>query len=214
MYILGIDIGTTKIAGVLLDRSKNRIIKAVSVNSEAKVNSPEEWEKIQDPQIILEKSLAILVELKSLSPQPIQSIGISSQMHGFLYIDGKGKAVSPLYTWQDNRGAIPTKSGKSAQQIIRDKTGYSIYAGYALCTHYYNTLENLIPQEAEKIVSIGTYLGMVLCGASNATIDPSEAASFGLYDITRRDFRVDAVKTLWGTTDFLSREGPVFFYNG
>ncbi len=210
MYILGIDIGTTKIAGVLLDREKNQIIKALSINSKAGLKSAEEWEKIQDPRIILETSLKIVNELKGISPEPVQSIGISSQMHGFLYVDKQGKSVSPLYTWQDSRGAIPLESGKSARDIISEKTGYSIFAGYALCTHYYNTRNSLVPEQAEKIVSIGTYLGMEMCGSSRATIDPSEAASFGLYDISTREFRLDALQTLWGNADFLPDRVPFY----
>ena len=210
MHILGIDIGTTKIAGVLLDQDQNRILKAISVNSGAGLNSSKEWEKIQDPRIILETSLKIVKELKEFSPEPILSIGISSQMHGFLYVDTRGKPVSPLYTWQDSRGAIPMSSGKSAREIILEKTGYSIFAGYALCTHFYNTLENLVPKNADKIVSIGTYLGMELCSTSKATIDPSEAASFGLYDIIRKEFRLDAVQTLWGSDDFLPERVPFY----
>ena len=28
-------------------------------------------------------------------------------MHGILYVDADGNAVSPLYTWQDARGSLP-----------------------------------------------------------------------------------------------------------
>ncbi len=214
MSILGLDIGTTKVAGVLLNAKENRIIKALSLNSGAGISTEKEWEKIQDPGIILDKIQSILKELKKHTPEPIESIGISSQMHGYLYVDKTGKAVSPLYTWQDSRGAVLLESGQTAREIIREKTGHSIFAGYALCTHYYNTLQGLVPREAEKIVSIGTYLGMVLCGSAKATIDPSEAASFGLYDITQGEFFLDSINTLWGNSDFLPERVPFYHSMG
>ena len=37
----------------------------------------------------------------------IERIGVTGQMHGILYLDGEGNAVSPLYTWQDARGDAP-----------------------------------------------------------------------------------------------------------
>jgi len=215
MYILGIDIGTTKIAGVLLELPENRIVKVLSKVSRADIASSPEWERIQDPEVIVDTAAGLIGELKEAAEQEIRCIGISSQMHGFVYVDNRGLAAGPLYTWQDNRAAIPiAPSGDSALKIIREKTGKSIFAGYALATHYYNTLQGLQPAEPCRISSIGGYLGMRLCGLTQATIDPSEAASFGLYDQDAGEFYLDDIKALWGSIDFLPRRVPFFSQMG
>ncbi len=204
MYILGIDIGTTKIAGVLLEVPGKRMVEAVSVNSEADIPSPHEWERTQNPDVILQKAESIIADLKGKAKGKIACIGISSQMHGFLYVDGDGRSSGPLYTWQDNRAAVPVEpAGKSARELIQDRTGKSVYSGYALATHYYNFLKGLAPDSPYRIVSIGGYLGMRLCGLTEATIDPSEGAGFGLYDPDAGDFCLDEIRSLWGHTDFL-----------
>ena len=215
MYILGIDIGTTKIAGVLLEIPGNRIVKVISVNSEADIPSPHEWERIQNPELIVRKAEGIIADLKGAAGKKIACIGISSQMHGFLYTDGKGQPLGPLYTWQDSRAALPAgPSGESALELIESKTGKSIFSGYALATHYYNFLNGLVPSVPCRIVTIGAYLGMKLCGLTEGTIDPSEAASFGLYDLPERTFCLDEIRTLWGSSDFLPRSVPFHYRMG
>ncbi len=211
MYILGIDIGTTKIAGVLLEVPESRIVKVISMNTDANLSSQFEWEKTQDPSLIIKHAHSIISELKESVNEKVACIGISSQMHGFLYVSNEGGSLSPLYTWQDNRAAIPTgDSGESVQRIIKSKTGKEIYSGYALATHYYNTINGKDPDQPYQIVSIGGFLGMQLCGLKTAFIDPSEAASFGLYDLEKKDFFLDDLKALWGNVDFLPQRVPFF----
>ena len=92
------------------------------------------------------------------------------------------------------------------------KPGQPICSGYALATHYYNYLNNLQPKEKYQIVSIGAYLGMRLCNVSKACVDPSEAASFGLYSVEKRDFQ--GIAALWGEKDFLPEQVPFYHQVG
>ncbi len=208
MYLLGIDIGTTKIAGVLLFDDK--LVKVLSENSKAILPSIHSWEHLQDPNIILETAFRVIDQLKQQINEPIISIGISGQMHGFLYVTREGNACSPLFTWQDSRAAIPLEQDSSVtvQHLIQEKTGHNIFPGYALATHYYNYYKKLVPESACRIVSIGGYLTMKLCCSSQVCIDPSEAASFGLYDVKNRVFLFKDIKKLWHSSDFLPRLVP------
>ena len=215
MYILGIDIGTTKIAGVLLEVPGNRVVNVISRESGADLASAHDWEKIQDPELIVETAGSIIGELKDSAEEKVACIGISSQMHGFLYLNEAGQSISPLYTWQDSRAALPADpSGETVRDIIKGKTGKSIFSGYALATHYYNNLKELQPAEPYQIASIGCYLGMGLCGLKKASVDPSEGASFGLYDQDEGSFYLEDVMTLWGCADFLPRPVPFFHQMG
>ena len=217
MYILGIDIGTSKIAGVLLSADEKQVHKVCAESNHADIPSLHSWEKRQDPERIVQTATQIIDKLKQAAGA-IASIGISGQMHGFLYVDAEGQAIGPLYTWQDNRAAQPlneTLHGAASITVleqIAQKTGQPICSGYALATHYYNCLNNLQPKGKYRIVSIGAYLGMRLCNVSKACVDPSEAASFGLYSVEKRDFQ--EIAALWGEKDFLPEQVPFYHQVG
>jgi len=208
MITIGLDIGTTKIAGILWDSEKNRAVEVLSQDSNAHIESEKEWEQIQNPDLIIQKVLYITEELKKAAAEPVSGIGISSQMHGFLYINSEGKALSPLYTWQDLRGACTLESGLTAIEEIGEITGTPISAGYGLATHYYNFKNSLAPLVSYRIVSIGGFAAMNLCGLTNPSIDPSEGAGFGLYDTAELCFMHNRIKGLFGSDDFLPDEVP------
>ena len=128
MYILGIDIGTSKIAGVLLSTDEKQVHKVCAEPNHADIPSLHSWEKRQDPERIVETAIQIIDKLKQAADS-IVSIGISGQMHGFLYVDAEGQAIGPLYTWQDNRAAQPLNetlndaASITALEQIAQKTG-------------------------------------------------------------------------------------------
>ena len=94
MQAVGIDIGTTSICAVVIDE-KGTLIKSITKNSEAFINSPYEWEKIQNVEKITALAESMLDELVD---ENTGAIGVTGQMHGIVYTDEGGNAVSPLYT--------------------------------------------------------------------------------------------------------------------
>ncbi|MFB9278637.1 sedoheptulokinase [Cohnella cellulosilytica] len=117
MYVAGIDIGTTSVCCVIADAQTGAIANVAARTNDAERPSEQGWDRTQDPRRIV----AILEEMiagQAVYWKDVSAIGISCQMHGILYVDGRGDAVSPLYTWQDRRGdlaldrsAEPTESG-------------------------------------------------------------------------------------------------------
>ena len=182
MHAIGIDIGTTSICGVLLDVSDGKILKQQTIASEAFITTENSWEKIQDVNKILSIARKILDEL--LSPE-VLAIGLTGQMHGILYTDKEGVAISPLYTWQDERGNQPYKETTYAAYL-------GSYTGYGNVTDFYNRINGLRPKEAASYCTIQDYLGMVLCGLKKPVIHKSNAASFGCFEPKTCEFR-DAV---------------------
>ena len=98
MYAIGIDIGTTSICGVLIDISDGTVVKSSTVPSEAFLKTDNVWEKIQNTEKIINIAKNIIDDF--LNKETVV-IGITGQMHGIVYIDNNGSAISPLYTWQD-----------------------------------------------------------------------------------------------------------------
>lgn len=179
MHAIGIDIGTTSICGVLLDVSDGKILKQQTIASEAFITTENSWEKIQDVNKIISIAREILDEL--LSPE-VLVIGLTGQMHGILYTDKEGVAISPLYTWQDERGNLPYKETTYAAYL-------GSYTGYGNVTDFYNRINGLRPKEAVSYCTIQDYLGMVLCGLKKPVIHTSDAASFGCFELKTCEFR-------------------------
>lgn len=204
MFFIGIDIGTTSICGVLYDAVQDKVVKE---RHEENHFVPGEGFR-QDPEEIVRTAQHLLAGLlensapkegnrpgqgESGRPQ-IGGIGISSQMHGILYVDRSGKAVSPFYTWKNEWGNETYRAGKSYARYLSEQTGMDLYAGYGSVTHFYLQQRGLLPQDAASFVNIGDYLAMVLTGSSEVLADVTLAASFGGFDLKRRQFALSALK--------------------
>lgn len=184
MKVIGIDIGTTGICGVLLDGKNGNVILSKTVDSNAFIKTPNEWERIQDPNKIISICMDILSSFLNDFEEDVVAIGLTGQMHGIVYVNSEGMAVSPLYTWQDERGNLP----------YRDTTyaGYlGSFSGYGNVTDFYNRKNNLVPQDAVTYCTIHDYLGMVLCQNKKPILHASDAASFGFYNVAQNKFDYD-----------------------
>ena len=120
MQIIGIDIGTTTISGVVLDYKKGKtakLLEAKTIENGCFIPAANEWEKIQDADRIVRKAGGLLDYFLNKYHR-IQRIGLTGQMHGIVYIDRAGKCVSPLYTWQDGRGGL----WENGQQLKSGRT--------------------------------------------------------------------------------------------
>ena len=181
MKAVGIDIGTTNICGVLLDCETGNIEKSVTRNSDAFINGCEEWEKLQYVDKIIDIATKIL---ELLVDNDTAVIGVTGQMHGIVYTDKNGYAVSPLYTWQDSRGNQPFQDTTYAKYL-------GSYSGYGNVTDFYNTQKGIRPKGAVSYCTIADYFVMRLCSLELPIIHSSNAASFGLYDIKEKKFNYD-----------------------
>lgn len=183
-----IDIGTTTLSAVVLDILNEKQLECFNMPNDSDITPKNEGERTQDPRKILQIARAIVKKIYDRYPRVI-SLGFTGQMHGILYVDENGQAVSPLYTWQDQRGGEYLYEMKTA-------TGCSLAAGYGFVTHYYNMKKGLVPENAYTFCSIMDYLVMQLSGRKKPVVHPSVAASFGLFDIKANEFDKTALSTL------------------
>ncbi len=178
---IGIDIGTTSICGVVIDTKTGELIQSITKDSEAFLDGCAPWEKIQS----VDKIIAISTEiLNSLISDATQVIGVTGQMHGIVYVDDKGKSLSPLYTWQDGRGNQPFGDTTYAEFL-----GSS--SGYGTVTDFYNRQNDLVPKNASGFCTIQDYFVMQLCGLTKPLVHITDAASFGLFDLKTKQFTYD-----------------------
>ncbi len=212
MNIMGIDIGTTTISMVLMDKESKEIAayETVSHQSFLKGKTPEE--KIQDPERIWRITKEKMDGLIHAYGRP-EGIGLTGQMHGMLYVDDGGQAASPLYTWQDGNGSRPWKDGRSSVDVLKERAKASA-AGYGLATHFCLQMEGRVPKDARRMTTIGDYIAMRLCGHAQPVIGADMAASWGCFDLREKTFLYDALEKAGVDISYLPEVGKEHFIAG
>ncbi|MDO4459486.1 MAG: FGGY family carbohydrate kinase [Clostridia bacterium] len=188
MKILGVDIGTTSISTVVFE---NSVTESKTIENGTFIKG-EAFEKIQDPKQIWEKVGSVVTEFLT-KYKDIEAIGLTGQMHGIVYLDENGEAVSPLYTWQDARGDLPYDENHSYAGYLSELTGHKLATGYGMVTHFYNIKNNLVPKNAVCFCTIMDYVAMKLAGLTRPKTEPTNAAGLGLFDLKNNVFDEEAL---------------------
>jgi sedoheptulokinase len=191
MRCVGLDLGTTKISGVAIDTDPppGRVLRVVSREHGAGLPGERPWEDLQDPERILSAAREALAELCSAGGGAARPEGlcVTGQMHGVLYADAEGRALSPLMTWLDNRAGQPHPSGGTWAEALSAAVGRGIAAGYGAATHYYNRHHGLVPPQAAWLCTLMDFVTLRLTAGPDGVprrpvTDATIAASVGLVE--------------------------------
>lgn len=200
MKIMGIDIGTTTVSVVLKEEHTESLLARETVEHCSFLKSDVPGQKIQDPERIYEITESIIEKIKNEYGIP-DGIGFTGQMHGMLYVDASGMAVSPLYTWQDGCGEILLEGGKSSVQFLKDVGATA--SGYGIVTHFYLQKTGQVPENAVKMTTISDYIAMRLCGNSCPVLGLDMAASWGCFDLEKQEFLYEKMEQAGVDTSYL-----------
>ncbi len=193
MNAIGMDIGTTTICAIVVDTQTGAVQKTVTTPNDCPIISTKRYERLQNPEKILEKVRG-LVETLVKDYAPIACIGVTGQMHGVVYLDETGKALSPFYTWQDESALEPYTDEKTYAAYLASLTEYPMSAGFGLATVFVHTINKTVPENAANICTIHDYVAMHLAGEKLPIMHASNAASFGLFDSNTRRFDISAIQ--------------------
>lgn len=194
VIVIGLDIGTTSICGAALELPGGRLLRSVTRPNNAWLQA-DGVRAEQDPDQILLTVREMLQELTAQYPVAA-GIGITGQMHGMLYVDRSGRAVSPLYTWQDRRGLEPADDRGTYVEWLERETGHPIAAGFGLVTHAVLARQGNVPDQAAALCTIADYAAMRLGGGRVPVMDPSMAASLGFFDVEHGRFDTKALNAV------------------
>ena len=86
MHIMGIDIGTTSISLVLVEKESGNLIARETADHQSFLKSDSPEGKIQDPERIYRITREKIEKLNHTYGIPV-GIGVTGQMHGMLYVD-------------------------------------------------------------------------------------------------------------------------------
>lgn len=191
--VIGVDIGTTTISVNLIEVETGAVVRSATYLNDSNIPSSDGFSDLQDPDKIYMIVLNALEDM--MCEYSVSAIGITGQMHGIVYIDKNGNAVSPLYTWRDACGnEVCTKYGsdKSYCAVLSEITGYAMASGFGCTTFYNHTLTNSIPAEATCFCTIQDYVVIRLVNKNTPIMHVSNAASLGLFDVDKMRFDTSA----------------------
>ena len=201
MVILGVDIGTSKVAAVLLD-SEGTLCGVSSLLHEADMHSPAGHAE-QDPSRLFEAVVHSVQALPAEIRRTVAAVGITGQMHGVVLADASGHPVSPLITWQDLRCE---QAGFLRE--LQQRTGYTLNSGFGCATLAHLAAQGQLPKLAKTSGTIGDWLVARLCGRSRCVTDPTNAASWGLFDLAALRWDMQAVQAAEITAELLPEVVP------
>ena len=149
MSVLGIELGSTRIKGVLIDESR-RFIQSGIYNWENRLENGywtyplgEVWTGIKNVISQLDEPLDI---------SQFAAVGISAMMHGYLVFDKNGELLVPFRTWRNT-------NTEAAALKLTELFGFNIPLRWSVA-HLYQAILNG-EEHTEKIDYITTLAGYV-----------------------------------------------------
>ena len=189
--LVGVDLGTTKLAALALDAGSGALLAVRDCANRFQLPAGEAASE-QDAAAICAAAMGLLRELvndQAVHGADILGVGVTGQMHGVVIIGDDGTPLTPLINWQDGRGqwpdagtdmsyadAVCTLLGEERVQ----RSGGRPASGYGSVTLYRLARGTQLPADG-KALTIHDLLVYQLCG--HAATDPTDAASWGLYDV-------------------------------
>lgn len=195
MVLIGLDLGSTTLSLAAVDAADGRTVQVMNEPNKRALPSDISGGVLLDAEGMALDALSLIECAERTFPE-IAAIGLTGQMHGVLYLSGEGQALSPLYSWQDQRGQMPVGDGVTLAQALSERSGYPLATGYGLVTHSALQRQGRVPEQATVLCTIADYVGMRLCGLASPCLHESMAHSLGLYDMHRHAFDVEAVERL------------------
>jgi xylulokinase len=210
-FFLGIDVSTTGVKALLVDRSGAVI---GSATTELPLYTPQPLWSEQDPLDWWNgaiKSVRDVLQAAGISGDQVEGIGLTGQMHGLTLLDEAGQVLRPAILWNDQRTAaqcdeIRARIGRSRLIQI---TGNDALAGFtAPKILWVQENEPQVYARVRHILLPKDYVRYRLTGAF--AIDRADGAGTILIDIKTRDWSPEMLKALDIPLEWLPKtyEGP------
>lgn len=193
--ILGLDLGTTTVTGVLLDAGSGEVVSHSLRRNDSGLRAGRAGRAEQDPLRLRSLTLEVLTELAATGlsgsrDRTVSGLALTGQMHGLLCVDADGQPLTPLISWQDQRTAEPLSGDGTALDQIRSRTadldweenGCPLAHGYGAATLFWLIEQGQLPQGTERACTIAGWLAGQLT-SQPAVTDPTFAASWGVYSL-------------------------------
>ena len=175
--ILGIELGSTRIKGVLIDENHNPVASG-SFSWENRLENGVWTYRLEDAVAGIRACYSDLrrdVEKKFGQPlRRVAAIGISGMMHGYLVLDREGKQIAPFRTW---RNTITAEASKELMELFQ----FNIPQRWSIA-HLYQAILNKEEhvKDIHKLMTLSVYIHYLLTG--EVAVGVGEASGMFPYD--------------------------------
>lgn len=187
MLMMGVDLGTSSTKTVVIDRDGHLLSSAVQ---EYSFDTPRPGWAEQDPDVWLRAALEtmrrVLVEA-DISPERIEAIGLSGQMHGTVCLDGRGRVLRPSIIWADQRSRdqVARVCRELGPERLGKWTGNPLATGFMLSSWLWlREHEPQVFRATDHLLLPKDYVRYRL--TSQIGSEPSDASSTLLFDTAHR----------------------------
>ena len=183
LYI-GIDLGTSSLKGLLVDKD-GKILKTASRDYD--VEYPHNGWSQQDPEDWLKAMKEVLAELSEGHKEEIKGLSFGGQMHGLVVLDENDEVIRPCILWNDGRTEKETEYLNTVigKEKLSKLTGNIAFAGFTAPKILWlkeNEPENFA--RIKKIMLPKDYLAYMLTGTFSS--DYSDASGMLLLDVEHK----------------------------
>lgn len=191
--LLGIDIGTSSVKGVLFDTETSRV--AAVGQREYPIHKPAPDRAEQDPEDWWRATVDVVRQVTTAAGRTdVAAIGLCGQMHGFAMVDEKKQSIHPAIIWADQRSAAEVEAliGMLGAERYTQIAGTLPATGFMAATLLW--LKRHEPALLDRIRTVllpKDYMRLKLTGELGS--DPSDAAATGLFDITARGWSAEII---------------------
>ncbi|MEX3982648.1 xylulokinase [Paraburkholderia sp. EG287A] len=187
---IGIDLGTSGVKAVLLDRAGDVL---GSASAPLTVSRPQPRWSEQAPQdwwLATQSALRALIDEargRGIDPARIEALGLTGQMHGATLLDAQGEVLRPAILWNDGRSDTECIELERAVPQLHAIAGNLAMPGFtAPKLLWVRKHEPEIFARIAHVLLPKDYLRWLLTGVF--ATDPSDAAGTLWLDIAKRDY--------------------------
>ena len=167
--ILALDVGTSSTRAILFDAKGDKIGEAAQI--EYSQSTTPDGGVETDANALLERTAQCVDELLKTTNACPTAVACSCFWHSLMAVDANGNALTPLYSWADNRAApwIPALRATLDEEETHARTGCVFHTSYwpAKLLWLHHTRPELF-NSSTRWIGFGEYLALKWCGESRS----------------------------------------------
>lgn len=190
-YVLGLDLGTSSIKGLLMNKTGE--IKAIEAQEYPIINEKAGYSE-QDPGVWFEGAKAVLKKIVQAVPDAnnsIEAISFSGQMHSLVLLDKEDQVLRNAILWNDVRTTkqCETITDQFGEELLKITKNIAL-EGFTLPKMLWvKENEPAVWNQVNQFLLPKDYLGFCLTGTKQ--MEYSDAAGTLLFDITKKEWSTD-----------------------
>src|SRR2546426_9035583 len=133
-FVLALDVGTSSTRALLCDAGGTMVPDVVSQRPYTLTTSAQGEVSVDADMLatIVEETITETLHLAGSYAQQIAAVALDTFWHSLLGVDGAGRPLTPIITWEDTRAhdAVSQLRADLDEQTVHSRTGVHFHASY------------------------------------------------------------------------------------